>query len=111
MSVQEKVEWTANWTSEKESKHREIEREREIFHIKISERLISRYYVQIIFMHFKTQGNIFHCCFQEVLLVMHVMGVFFTSFDFNFEEFCNFLIVILMMHAISQGYPDFGLNY
>lgn len=62
-------------------------------------------------MHFKTQGNIFHCCFQEVLLVMHVMGVFFTSFDFNFEEFCNFVIVILMMHAISQGYPDFGLNY
>lgn len=63
-----------------------------------------------MFMHFKTQGNIFYCCFQEVLLVMHVMGVFFTSFDFNFEEFCNFLNVILMMHAISQGYPDFGLN-
>lgn len=63
-----------------------------------------------MFMHFKTQRNIFHCCFQEVLLVMHVIGVFFTSFDFNFEEFCNFLNVILMMHAIRQGYPDFGLN-
>lgn len=41
---------------------------------------------------------------------MYVMGVFFILFDFKFEEFCNFLNVILMMYVISKGQIDFRLN-